>query len=326
MGFLQYDSWGGPAFIHRTIDKYSSHKEPKSLELISAPMPHRWSKYFLDHDNVGPTRGVPWDYVVPDSSLSKLTPDALSSLPVWVHKMADQDDPGIWYELFLRGSCGRQLDPCSPAPSLLSTVRTSANPDDPDVPDELFLMWKDTRVRENANRNEPDNRVCKNANRNEPDIREEFFLTGSCGKSGETCNMTNATATIISKLGDSSCPVEHFLAVWSMKESSLPIDLAPEMQKACMPVLREALGEEQYTEYGKKGWLQLPTLRHLHADYMFYDMPPFSASQALPAWTPHFEDPTFDGPFAQVVRAAYAAAAWMRSSNATFPILNGPTK
>eukprot|EP00798_Chlamydomonas_sp_ICE-L_P006700 gene6700-3369_t len=252
MGFLQYDSWGGPAFIHRTIDKYRPRGEPKPLELISAPMPHRWSKYFLDHNNVGPTRGVPWDYVVPDSSFSKLTPDALSRLPVWVRK---------------------------------------------------------------------------NANRHGPDIQDKLFLTGSCGKPGEPCTIAAATATIINKIGYSSCPdEERFLALWSMKESSLPIDLAPELREACLPVLREALGEELYTEYKKKGWLQQPTLRHLHADYMFYNMPPFSASQALPAWTPHFGDPTFDGPFAQVVRAAYAAAAWMRSSNATFPILDGSTE
>lgn len=28
----------------------------------------RWVNYYLYHDNPGPTRGAPWDYVVPDSA------------------------------------------------------------------------------------------------------------------------------------------------------------------------------------------------------------------------------------------------------------------
>ena len=34
----------------------------------------RWADYYLQHDNMGPTRGVPWDYVVPASAVTELTP------------------------------------------------------------------------------------------------------------------------------------------------------------------------------------------------------------------------------------------------------------
>ena len=41
MGILQHDSWGRPAFIHRTINKFSPTEEPVPLQLITAPMPYR---------------------------------------------------------------------------------------------------------------------------------------------------------------------------------------------------------------------------------------------------------------------------------------------
>ena len=41
-GFLQHDSWGRPAFIHRTINKYTIDGQPWAIELITAPMPSRW--------------------------------------------------------------------------------------------------------------------------------------------------------------------------------------------------------------------------------------------------------------------------------------------
>lgn len=40
-GFIQYDSWGRPAFMHRTINKWSLSGEAWPIELISAPMPRR---------------------------------------------------------------------------------------------------------------------------------------------------------------------------------------------------------------------------------------------------------------------------------------------
>ncbi|GAX76845.1 hypothetical protein CEUSTIGMA_g4291.t1 [Chlamydomonas eustigma] len=74
LGFLQHDSWGRPAFIHRTINKYEIDKEPWELEMITAPMPRRWTDYYLAHENPGPTRGVPWDYVVPETAITLLEP------------------------------------------------------------------------------------------------------------------------------------------------------------------------------------------------------------------------------------------------------------
>ena len=34
----------------------------------------RWASYFLNHNNKGPTKGVPWDYVVPASAVTELQP------------------------------------------------------------------------------------------------------------------------------------------------------------------------------------------------------------------------------------------------------------
>ncbi|GLC38178.1 hypothetical protein PLESTB_001091100 [Pleodorina starrii] len=69
-----------PAFLHRTINKFRMDEEPRLLELLTAPMTQRWASYFLAHENPGPTRGVPWDYCVPSSSLSILTASAPGGL------------------------------------------------------------------------------------------------------------------------------------------------------------------------------------------------------------------------------------------------------
>eukprot|EP00798_Chlamydomonas_sp_ICE-L_P010063 gene10063-7957_t len=73
LGFLQFDNWGRAAFIHRTINKFDVDKTPWNIELVSAPMPRRWAEYYLVQVNPGPTKGIPWDYVVPASSVSVLT-------------------------------------------------------------------------------------------------------------------------------------------------------------------------------------------------------------------------------------------------------------
>ncbi|EFJ43610.1 hypothetical protein VOLCADRAFT_96259 [Volvox carteri f. nagariensis] len=57
------------AFLHRTMAKLRADAEPALLQLITAPMTQRWASYFLAHDNLGPTRGVPWDYCVPESAV-----------------------------------------------------------------------------------------------------------------------------------------------------------------------------------------------------------------------------------------------------------------
>jgi len=41
LGFLQHDSWGRPAFLHRTINKYVIDEKPWNIELVTAPMPSR---------------------------------------------------------------------------------------------------------------------------------------------------------------------------------------------------------------------------------------------------------------------------------------------
>ena len=42
LGFLQHDSWGRPAFLHRTINKFAIDGEPWKIELVTAPMPSRF--------------------------------------------------------------------------------------------------------------------------------------------------------------------------------------------------------------------------------------------------------------------------------------------
>ncbi|KAG2486139.1 hypothetical protein HYH03_015232 [Edaphochlamys debaryana] len=60
-----------PAFLHRTLSKMDlGEPEPRRLEVLTAPMFQRWASYYLAHDNPGPTRGVPWDFAVPDAAIS----------------------------------------------------------------------------------------------------------------------------------------------------------------------------------------------------------------------------------------------------------------
>ncbi|GAX76846.1 hypothetical protein CEUSTIGMA_g4292.t1 [Chlamydomonas eustigma] len=81
-GFLQHDSWGRPAFLHRTINKYIIDAEPWAIEMVTAPIPYRWTRYYLDADCEGPTVGVPWDYVIPASAVTLMNP---VNTPHWVH-------------------------------------------------------------------------------------------------------------------------------------------------------------------------------------------------------------------------------------------------
>jgi hypothetical protein len=44
--------------------RYSPY-HPWPVQLATGPLPRRWVRYYLAQDPLGPTRGVPWDYVVP---------------------------------------------------------------------------------------------------------------------------------------------------------------------------------------------------------------------------------------------------------------------
>jgi hypothetical protein len=96
MGFLQHDSQGKPAFIHRTINKWHPESDPWKLELISAPMPIRWAEYYLAHENPGPTRGVPYDYVVPSSSFSMLATIPYDDNPMLVDRCPVFSFTALW--------------------------------------------------------------------------------------------------------------------------------------------------------------------------------------------------------------------------------------
>eukprot|EP00878_Enallax_costatus_P008903 GHUV01009307.1.p1 GENE.GHUV01009307.1~~GHUV01009307.1.p1 ORF type:complete len:671 (+),score=115.05 GHUV01009307.1:370-2382(+) len=62
---VQFDSAGRPAFLHRTMNKFNWNGEAWPLEMISGPLPARWIHYYLSQDALGPTVGVPYDYVAP---------------------------------------------------------------------------------------------------------------------------------------------------------------------------------------------------------------------------------------------------------------------
>uniref|UniRef100_A0A383VV11 Mannosyltransferase putative-domain-containing protein n=1 Tax=Tetradesmus obliquus TaxID=3088 RepID=A0A383VV11_TETOB len=67
-GMLQFDAAGQPAFLHRTMNKFSWGGEAWHLGLITGPLPLRWVNYYLSQDAQGPTVGVPYDYVAPASA------------------------------------------------------------------------------------------------------------------------------------------------------------------------------------------------------------------------------------------------------------------
>jgi len=103
-GMIQFDPAGRPVFAHRTINKIRAPRpanggpdggagappgagaessEPWPLEALTGPLPYGWVRYFLDQKALGPTVGVPFDYVVPHSALSlvALGPRNASSPP-----------------------------------------------------------------------------------------------------------------------------------------------------------------------------------------------------------------------------------------------------
>ena len=45
-------------------------REPWRIEAVTAPMPLRWTNYYLSQSSYGPTTGVPWDYAVSQSDKS----------------------------------------------------------------------------------------------------------------------------------------------------------------------------------------------------------------------------------------------------------------
>ncbi|GAX76848.1 hypothetical protein CEUSTIGMA_g4294.t1 [Chlamydomonas eustigma] len=120
IGMLQHDTWGRPAFIHRTIDKYSPEKNPTNIELITAPITLRWSEYFLNHDNMGPTKGVPWDYVVPANAVTELVPTKTAS---WVHEV---DGELVQDSFTFSDSSAPDTTKC-PVPTFVSVWTMAAN-------------------------------------------------------------------------------------------------------------------------------------------------------------------------------------------------------
>ncbi|GLI65423.1 hypothetical protein VaNZ11_008989 [Volvox africanus] len=69
-----------PVFLHRTINKLRMDEQPPVLQLLTAPVPQRWTSYFLAHENPGPTRGVPWDYCVPKWAIRMVTASAAGGI------------------------------------------------------------------------------------------------------------------------------------------------------------------------------------------------------------------------------------------------------
>ncbi|GBF90371.1 hypothetical protein Rsub_02477 [Raphidocelis subcapitata] len=66
---VQFDRLASPAFLHRTLNKFWPDADAWPVERLTGPLPYRWVHYYLHQDALGPTHGVPYDYVVPASSL-----------------------------------------------------------------------------------------------------------------------------------------------------------------------------------------------------------------------------------------------------------------
>ena len=53
-----------------------------------------------------------------------------------------------------------------------------------------------------------------------------------------------------------------------MRNSGLSIDMSPEVQSACQPLLRRILGDQQYEQFEGQGWLQAPMLHYMSSSGM----------------------------------------------------------
>ncbi|KAL6765645.1 mannosyltransferase putative-domain-containing protein [Haematococcus lacustris] len=96
VGMVQWEPEGrGPAFMHRTMNKFSSAEDPWPIQLITGPLPYRWARYYLAHDSQGPTKGRWWEHVVPTSAFTivKEEEEPLSQM-AWARRASSAETPG----------------------------------------------------------------------------------------------------------------------------------------------------------------------------------------------------------------------------------------
>ncbi|GAX81590.1 hypothetical protein CEUSTIGMA_g9018.t1 [Chlamydomonas eustigma] len=275
LGFLQHDSWGRPAFLHRIINKYSLASEPWPIHVITAPMTVRWASYFLNPQNSGPTRGLHSHFVVPASSFTLLS--HTNTLP-WLYQKAGLSrvpklTTGESTENEGRGNDVRGeglLDTSKPeaidaarlvdAGKPLEGTKARALTSDGTVVERPAAEKKFEEPQELVLRNE----------------RQRGLLSVSGDKMGQGDDMTAQQAGHdkgVNKVWNTrakeellaSCPVASFISTWSMRSSGLAIDdLEPEqVVQTCQPILQSVLGNSTYEQYKSMGWLAAPMLRYM---------------------------------------------------------------
>jgi hypothetical protein len=65
---------GDPEHLPPHLRRRYARQHPWPVQLATGPLPGRWVRFFLSHDALGPTKGVPWDYVVPSWSVREWLP------------------------------------------------------------------------------------------------------------------------------------------------------------------------------------------------------------------------------------------------------------
>ncbi|GIL55869.1 hypothetical protein Vafri_11357 [Volvox africanus] len=141
-----------PVFLHRTINKLRMDEQPPVLQLLTAPVPQRWTSYFLAHENPGPTRGVPWDYCVPEWAIRMVTASAAGGIHWDGSSGGGRTLMTPTATATAAAAAASSLQPPSPSSSAAadqgSTAAANGNPSRPAVG--LRTWWSDERRRQSG--------------------------------------------------------------------------------------------------------------------------------------------------------------------------------
>eukprot|EP00877_Chromochloris_zofingiensis_P010931 jgi/Chrzof1/6091/Cz17g09110.t1 len=115
IGPVQHDNYGRPAFMHRTMNKYSLDEQPFTGVMMSAPISLRWAKqYFGIHpkDTIGPTYSAQTMFAAPDTAFFTIKVPSDATAQKDIHHKAHQPA--------LRQTCqrGSWLLNCGDSPQL----------------------------------------------------------------------------------------------------------------------------------------------------------------------------------------------------------------
>ncbi|GFR44947.1 hypothetical protein Agub_g6038, partial [Astrephomene gubernaculifera] len=232
-----------PAFLHRTIDKLRQEHEPRVVEVVTAPMAQRWANFFLDHDNPGPTRGVPWDYCVPDSSLRILSVTPLNASSSLGNAATSTSSSGHLPRSRLRWnvSAPAQLPPTTDQwlakarrewrqrAAAAGGRRRRGSKEDAKG---LVWSWGDEEVA---------TEVLGGAKKEKVAVGR----SGSAGGSGDPegmCPLVPSTVSAAAKEEAGGCPVEEMEVYLQALDAGVPLDRHPALERLCAQQLKRAAG------------------------------------------------------------------------------------